>query len=97
MTWDSALIQPISPAPGTSQTGALTIGPNFWPLTKLLSPTNALWAPQVSYTDLDYTHANENAQSIMSAIGLDHLGTIEIGNEPNEYGGHTGPSATNAQ
>jgi hypothetical protein len=53
--------------------------------------------PQISYTDTDYIHANQDAQSIMTAIGIYNLGAIEIGNEPNEYGGHTGPSATNAQ
>ena len=73
------------------------IGPKFWPLTKLLNPTNPLWMPSISYTDTDYTHANEAAQSIMKAIGLQHLAAIEIGNEPNEYGGHSGPSATDAQ
>ncbi|ERS95597.1 uncharacterized protein SPSK_02396 [Sporothrix schenckii 1099-18] len=97
VTWNSALTQPISPAPGTSQTGSLTIGPNFWPLTKLLAPINALWVPQISYTDTVPAHAEANAQSIVSAIGLDNIGAIEIGNEPNEYGGHTGPSATGAQ
>jgi hypothetical protein len=97
VAWNASLTQPISPAPGTTETGTLTIGPAFWPLTQLLSPINALWVPQISYTDTNYVDANKNAQSIVAAIGLDNLGAIEIGNEPNEYGGHTGPSATGAQ
>lgn len=88
---------PISPAPGTTQTGTLTIGPKLWSLTQLLAPMNALWVPQISYTDTNYVDANENAQSIVSGIGLANVGAIEIGNEPNEYGGHTGPLATGAQ
>ncbi|KAL1891070.1 hypothetical protein Sste5346_007895 [Sporothrix stenoceras] len=97
VAWDQSLTVPISPAPGTSQTGTLTIGPMFWALTKLLAPLNALWMPQIFYTDTNYVHANENAQSIVSGIGLDNVGAIEISNEPNKYGGHTGPSATSAQ
>jgi hypothetical protein len=50
--------------------------------------------PQVSYTETNYTQTNENARSIMKAIGLSNIGAIEIGNEPNEYDGHNGPSAT---
>ncbi|OAA61996.1 Glycoside hydrolase, superfamily [Niveomyces insectorum RCEF 264] len=97
VAWDSSLTQPISPAPGTSQTGPLTIGPQFWGLTQLLAPTNALWMPQISYTDTNYVHAEEIAESIRTSIGSENIGAIEIGNEPNEYGGHTGPSATDAQ
>ena len=96
-TWNSALTQPISPAPGTSAAGNLEIGPNFWPLTELLSSTNALWVPQISYTDPDYIDANQDAQSILTAIGISNLGAIEIGNEPNLYGGVEAPSATDAQ
>jgi hypothetical protein len=95
--WNDTLTQPVSPTPGTTETGNLTIGPRFWPLVQLLSPTDARWMPQISYTDTNYVDANQAAQSIMSAIGADNLGAIEIGNEPNEYGGHTSPSATDAQ
>ena len=84
--WNQTLVRPVSPAPGTTETGNLEIGLAFWPLTQLLSPTNALWVPQISYTDTDYTHANEAAQSLVESIGLDNIGAIEIGNEPNLYG-----------
>ena len=50
--------------------------------------------PQVSYTQTNYTEINEDAKSIIEAIGISNIGAIEIGNEPNEYSGHKGPSVT---
>ncbi|CAK7219692.1 hypothetical protein SBRCBS47491_003933 [Sporothrix bragantina] len=96
VAWDVTQTEPIVPAPGTTATGTLTIGPQFWPLTELLSPAKILWMPQISYTDTKYTDANEAAQSMMSAIGVDNLGAIEIGNEPNFYSS-SAPSAATAQ
>ncbi|CAK7204903.1 hypothetical protein SEUCBS139899_007665 [Sporothrix eucalyptigena] len=96
VAWNNAQTEPITPAPGTSATGTLTIGPAFWPLTQLLSPANVLWMPQISYSDTKYADANEAAQSMLSGIGVDNLGAIEIGNEPNLYSGGD-PSAATAQ
>ncbi|CAK7213487.1 hypothetical protein SCUCBS95973_001810 [Sporothrix curviconia] len=96
VAWDATQTAPIVPAPGTTATGTLTIGPQFWPLTQLLSPANVLWMPQISYLDTKYTDANEAAQSIMSGIGTANLGAIEIGNEPNLYSGGD-PTAATAQ
>lgn len=92
--WNSSQTVPVIPAPSTTQTGDLTIGPEFWPLTQLLASANALWMPQISYTEWDYTQANEAAKSIISGIGAHNLAAIEIGNEPNFYGSTDPPAAT---
>lgn len=95
-TYDCTLTQPIYPAPASTQTGSPRIGPNFWKLTQLLSDADPLWLPQLSYTNTNGTQTVEAAQSMVSAIGKDNIIAMEISNEPNEYGGHTGPSAKNA-
>ncbi|KJR84169.1 uncharacterized protein SPSK_09101 [Sporothrix schenckii 1099-18] len=92
--WNSSQTVPVVPAPSTTQTGDLTIGPSFWALTQLLAPAKVRWMPSISYTEHDYTQANEAAKSILSGIGADNLAAIEIGNEPNFYSGGDPPAAT---
>ncbi|KAF2159215.1 glycoside hydrolase family 79 protein [Zasmidium cellare ATCC 36951] len=96
--FDMNLTQPIYPNPAapSGQKGATRIGPSFWSLTKNLAAANPLWQPQVSYTNTTDTLTVQDGVSIVKSIGTSNIIAIEIGNEPNEYKGHTDPSAMNA-
>ncbi|KAK4496782.1 hypothetical protein PRZ48_012765 [Zasmidium cellare] len=72
------------------------IGPGFWPLTSNLAAANPLWQPQLNHLNTTGSLTIQDAQAMASGIGTSNIIAVEIGNEPNEYGGHSGGSATNA-
>jgi hypothetical protein len=89
-------VEPVIPIPEDGK-GQLdfntTIGPNFWPLTKLLAETNAVWIPQVSLANDDLEQVKLQAQAAIDGIGWDKVQSIEIGNEANYFplGGESRP------
>jgi hypothetical protein len=62
-----------------------TIGPNFWPLTKKLAATNAVWIPQVTIANNDLEQVRLQAKAAVDGIGWDKIQSIEIGNEANFF------------
>ncbi|KAH7027562.1 uncharacterized protein B0I36DRAFT_327355 [Microdochium trichocladiopsis] len=74
---------PVAEQNNFQDVGHTTIGPSFWPLAKNFP--NAKYMIQVPLADTNVSEAVAWTKAAVSAIGLNQIHSIQIGNEPDLY------------